>query len=478
MRPFLSLAAALLAAPVFAAGPVPAELPRHISADSLRGHLSFLASDLLEGRGTPSRGQDLAAEYIAAQFRRAGLEPAGDDGYFQTAHWQYAERGAAGYSMTVRAGDKSVAIPLDGLTASFTDAYALASTPVVALDWQQANADPEAYAGKVLVMPAPPVPGAARMVQEKLKGSPAAVVLIDRQRRHAAHGGWLIDPEQPPAHGPHVLVVHAADAADALAQPGATLTASLPAAATRPVKLRNVIGVLRGSDPKLKSTYVMLTSHYDHLGIRNGAIYNGANDDGSGTVSVVEIASAMAAVKERPRRSVVFMTLFGEELGLLGSKYYGRHPVFPVKDTVADLNLEQVGRTDDSEGKQEGTATVTGFDFSTLPDVLAKAGEQTGVKLWKHAINSDRFFARSDNQSLADLGVPAHTLCVAFAYPDYHGKDDHWDKIDYANMAKVNRMVAVGLYMLANDESAPRWKADNPKAARYQEAATKLHAAQ
>ncbi|HZX28291.1 MAG TPA: M28 family peptidase, partial [Telluria sp.] len=224
--------------------------------------------------------------------------------------------------------------------------------------------------------------------------------------------------------------------------------------------------------------YVMLTSHYDHLGIRNGAIYNGANDDGSGTVSVVEVASAMAALKERPRRSVVFMTLFGEELGMLGSKYYGRHPVFPVKDTVADLNLEQVGRTDDSEGKQEGTATVTGFDFSTLPDVLAMAGEQTGVKLWKHAVNSDRYFAYSDNQSLADLGVPAHTLCVAFAYPDYHGKGDHWDKIDYANMAKVDRMVAVGLYLLANDENAPRWKADNPKAARYQEAAAKLHAAQ
>src|SRR4029434_6334443 len=100
-------------------------------------------------------------------------------------------------------------------------------------------------------------------------------------------------------------------------------------------KVRNVIGLLRGSDPKLADTYILVTAHYDHLGIRANVegdnIFNGANDDGSGTVSVMEIASALASMKRRPKRSIVFMTFYGEERGLVGSRYYGAHPIFPVE---------------------------------------------------------------------------------------------------------------------------------------------------
>ncbi len=168
------------------------------------------------------------------------------------------------------------------------------------------------------------------------------------------------------------------------------------------------------------------------------------------------------------------MTFFGEEHGLLGSRYYGRHPLVPIKQTVADINLEQVGRTDDSEGPRVSAAAMTGHGYSDISEVFAAAGEAEGVKLEKHPRFSDAFFGRSDNQALADLGVPAHTLCVAFIYPDYHGAGDHWDKIDYANMAKVDRMVAHGLLLLADDPVAPRWNASNPKAARYLKAWKKL----
>ncbi|QGZ38584.1 peptidase M28-like protein [Pseudoduganella flava] len=448
-----------------------------ITADSLRGHLSFLASDLLEGRGTPSRGQDLAAEYIAAQFRRAGLQPAGDDGYFQTANWQYGERAAKDFTFTVQAGGKTIGVPLSAAAANFVQPLALAATQAVFMPWKEALADSTQANGKVLVVPAAPVPGAAQALRSQLKSKPALVVMIDKGGHHGNHGaGWLIDPEQAgPADAPPVVIVHAADAAAALEQRGATVAATIGAPSLRAVKLRNVIGVLRGADPELKNTYVMLTAHYDHLGVRDGAIHNGANDDGSGTVSVIEIAAALAAEKQRPRRSIVFMALFGEELGMLGSRYYGRHPVFPVKDTVADLNLEQVGRTDDSEGAQVNSATVTGYDYSTVTDALKKAGERTGIRLWKHPVNSDRYFAFSDNQSLADLGVPAHTLAVAFAFPDYHGKDDDWGKVDYDNMARINRMVALALRDIANDPVRPKWT-DAPSAAPYATAARKLQA--
>jgi Zn-dependent M28 family amino/carboxypeptidase len=232
-----------------------------------------------------------------------------------------------------------------------------------------------------------------------------------------------------------------------------------------------VIGLLRGSDPILRDSYVLLSAHYDHLGIRpdlaGDNILNGANDDGSGTVSVIELASALATLKQRPKRSIVFMTFFGEEKGLLGSRYYGRHPVFPIDKTVADINLEQVGRTDSSEGPQIANASLTGFDYSDVGTMLETAGKLTGIKVYKHEQNSDAFFDRSDNQALADQGVPAHTVCTAFVYPDYHGVGDHWEKIDYANMEKVDRMVALALVMIANNSEVPKWNEANPKAARY-----------
>ena len=136
----------------------------------------------------------------------------------------------------------------------------------------------------------------------------------------------------------------------------ASFSLSLVAPVEKPVKLRNVVGLLRGSDPKLKETYVLVTAHYDHLGrwptLEGDQIYNGANDDASGTASVIELAQALATPRLKPRRSVVFLTFFGEESGLLGSRFYAKHPVVPLDKTVVNLNLEQVGRTDDSDGTQ------------------------------------------------------------------------------------------------------------------------------
>ncbi|MGG7603938.1 M28 family metallopeptidase [Massilia sp. BKSP1R2A-1] len=469
MRPqFRPLVSALVIALATAGcASVPTQLDA-ISPQALRGHVSFLASDLLEGRGTPSRGQDVATEYIASQFRAAGLEPAGDDGYFQTATWQYAERKEGDVVLSVKAGGATIEVPAGGVTGNFLDAVSVAGAATVFMSWKDALANNAAADGKVLVVPAGPVPGAARVLQQKLTGKPSLVILVDKEKRHGAGtGGWLVDPEQPPAKGAvPVLVLHAADAAQALEKGGATVTARVAAAALRPVKLRNVIGVLPGSDASLKSSYVLVTAHHDHVGIRDGEVYNGANDDASGVVSVIEIAKALAANKERPRRSIAFMTMWGEELGLLGAKYYARHPVFPLKDTVAMINLEQTGRTDDSEGKQLNSVAMTGFDYSTVSEMMKKSAERSGVRLWKHASFSDMFFSRADNQALADAGVPAHTLSVAYAFPDYHGKDDTWDKLDYDNMARVTRMLAGGVVDIANDTTRPEWTAV-PKAAAY-----------
>jgi Zn-dependent M28 family amino/carboxypeptidase len=266
-------------------------------------------------------------------------------------------------------------------------------------------------------------------------------------------------------------VIHAAVSA---ARPGpmeATVSAHVAAPIVTPVKLRNVAGVLRGSDPQLKDTYIIVTGHYDHLGMRpntpGDGIFNGANDDASGTASVIAVANALASLDEKPKRSIVFVTLFGEEVGGLGARWYTAHPIFPIAKTVADINLEQLGRTDDSEGPNISQFNLTGFDYTDIAATFAKVGATTGVKVIKHEKNSDAFFSRSDNATFADAGIPATTLSVSYVFPDYHQPGDEWEKLDYDNLAKVDLTVALGVLEMANSAQAPQWNKENPKAARY-----------
>jgi Zn-dependent M28 family amino/carboxypeptidase len=249
------------------------------------------------------------------------------------------------------------------------------------------------------------------------------------------------------------------------------LSLHLPPPTDIPMTLRNVAGVLPGSDPTLAGTYVLITAHYDHLGKKpegeGDLIYNGANDDASGVATVIEIASALAAAKPAPRRSVLFMTYFGEEKGLLGSRYYGRHPLVPLNKTVADLNLEHLGRTDGDTGKQVGTATMTGFGYTDITTAFEMAGKATGVKIYNPDNNSEDYFARSDNQSLADQGVPATTILTVFEFPDYHKVGDEWDKLDYNNLARVDRTIALTVMIIADDPQPPHWNEANPKTEKY-----------
>jgi hypothetical protein len=475
------------AAPNFILPPEAQTAIASMRAGLLRGGLSFLASDLLEGRDTPSRGLDVAAEYIAAQFRSEGLEAGGDDGYFQTARMAVSETNWDGFELKLSGPEGSLGADSKDVTINAGAGLDVSSAPVFKLDLSDAalvrDLSAEQVEGKLVVT-------------ERLRGSlanyrtaagklrtakPAAILTVDP--RGAAEDQQLqrrlVDSEGPPAATPRITLrgQNAARFYAALKAGPTDAVASIHVAAPRQteVALHNVIGILRGSDPGLKDTCVLLTAHYDHIGrLADGPgdrIYNGANDDGSGTVSVIEIARALASLPKHPRRSIVFMTFFGEEEGMVGSHYYARHPVWPIDKTVAQLNLEQVGRTDSSEGPQVSNATLTGFDYSNLSDYLSKAGELTGIKLYKHPQNSDAYFRLSDNIPLAEAGVPAHTLAVAFEYPDYHGLGDEWQKIDYDNMAKVDRMVAAALIMVANADEPVHWNEKKSSVAAFVKAA-------
>jgi hypothetical protein len=432
---------AMVAAAAFAQTPAP-----RIAANDLKADVSFLASDAMEGRATPSKTLDIAAEFIAAQFRRAGLEPAGDDGYFQTAAFQSVKPNPDGLELTLEIGGRKFAVDQASMAVS---------QPVAA------NVD-----GVVVQR------GAGRGGVSLT--APAITVQISNQAPRAMAGRTAL--RDASAQGPAAPVVQVWDAAvrDALtAAPEAEVkvTARIPPPTLEPVKLRNVAGILPGADPTLKDTYLLLTAHYDHLGIRpNGEgdrIFNGANDDASGASSVIEIAHALAALPARPKRSIVFIALFGEEIGEIGSLYYVRHPLFPLARTIADVNLEQLGRTDDSERPKVLEFNLTGFAYTTLAATFQKAAEESGVRAVDDEPSGDSYFARSDNARFADAGVPDTTVSVAYMFPDYHAVGDEWPKLDYENMAKVDNALALAAFRLADSVDAPAWNPANPRTERY-----------
>lgn len=472
-----------------------------ISPDSLRGNLSFLASDLLEGRNTPSRGLDIAADFIASRFRAAGLAPAPTaDGYFQKAEWSYRQIPLQRAQVSFQSGSQQIRIDPSQLSVTSLEAVRAENAPVFKATTASAaglhNMAEGALAGSIVLIETVSFDrmrklstderselmrkySSANDALRRLK--PAAVIGLRRDSGLGAGAtAQLIDPKaekrrpRPGSaipnhiHSRELMAIY-----DSLPEGAsqATMTFVLPEAEQRPVALKNVIGVLPGSDPVLRDSYIILTAHYDHVGLggeeQGDAIYNGANDDASGTASILEAASALAAGTARPRRSIVFMALFGEEKGLLGSYYYTRNPVFPLEKTIANINLEHMGRTDDSEGPQVGKLSMTGFDYSDLGPIFQTAARQTGVDFYNREKQSDAFFNRSDNAAFAEAGIPAHTLTVSYEFPDYHALGDHWEKIDYANLALVNRTVVAALWTLANRSQAPQWNQKTDKTEKY-----------
>ncbi len=418
-----------------------------ISPESLRTNITWLASDERQGRLSPSPGLDASADYLAAQFHAAGLAPGGTGGgsFFQTADFVQVTPDFEGFQLSVDPSGRDV--PALNVQVHSTRALDFKNEPVAL--WPAAD-----VAGRIVYA------GRRSLDDPELDAlrakKPTLILLSGGGARQRPVEPILMDAD--PAIAPIVRVY--SRAAEALFRGGhARLTLHLAAPARREVKMRNVAGVLRGSDPALRGQYVIVSAHYDHLGTKppgpGDRIYNGANDDASGTASLIEIAKALAA-DPKPKRSVLFLALFGEEEGLLGSEYYVRHPLVPIHRTVANLNLEQLGRTDSSDGPEIGTFAFTGDGYSDLPHIVAAAAKTQGVSIY-HKDTSDDYFDRSDNYSFAAAGIVAHTLVVAFEFPDYHEVSDEAKKIDYANLAKVDRGIAAGVEAVADAAEAPKW---------------------
>ncbi len=226
--------------------------------------------------------------------------------------------------------------------------------------------------------------------------------------------------------------------------------------ADRQVKAVNVIGILPGIDPVLKNEVVVVLSHFDHLGIRTPAtpggdsIYNGADDDAAGTVAVLEIARLIRKAG-KPKRTIVFANMTGEESGLVGTNFWIGHPTFPLSQIVAGFEIEMIGRPDSLVGGP-GKAWLTGYERSTMGDML----KEYGIDIVPDRRPDENFFRRSDNYGLARRGIVAHTLSTFNLHADYHHASDDVDKIDFDHMTAVIHSGAEAVRHLA-DGPKPMW---------------------
>ncbi len=250
-----------------------------------------------------------------------------------------------------------------------------------------------------------------------------------------------------------------------MAVPGVTIEMKRPISSRRVVQTRNVVGVLEGSDPALAKEYVLITGHYDHVGREGEFIFRGADDNASATAAVIAIAEAFRASPTPPRRSVMFLVFEAEEDGLLGAFHYVAHPIVPLESTVAVLNMDMIGRDEESPtwdtkaADNRNSVNIVGTLYS--PDirrVIEAENGDIGLTLDYKTDGDDRegWFARSDHYPFALHGVPVGFFNTG-EHPDYHTADDTWDRINYPKMEKIVRLVYASAKSLANQDGRPRF---------------------
>lgn len=415
-----------------------------ITAAGLRAHVEYLASDALEGRDTPSPGLDKAAEYIAAFFRDHRVARGGGEDWFQVFEMASGEPDPARCSLEIEvAGERAVHAPGEGfdVTQSGLPRVLMPIRDREVLAFDKARKSPD------------------RRIA--LAREPSGVGVAGRDGVYAAilatGAGEPVAESHAPRRRPQIPILTLDEAlAEQVARPGARVSLTLATMEGKPV--RNVVGLVKGRDSALAAEAVLVTAHYDHIGVTRAGegdrICNGADDDASGTAAVMAIADALAALPRPPRRTVVFVLFFGEEKGLLGSAAYARVPVVPLERTVANVNIEMVGRPDDI-GRKE--AWITGFQYSTFGERLAEAARPLGFRFYRHETRSDQLFRASDNWSFVRHGVPAHSISAGSLHRDYHRPSDEASKLDYGNMEAVVRALCVATHHLAEVERAPEW---------------------
>jgi len=478
------------------------EAARSISQDDFAWRVGVMAHDSMEGRNTPSRGLELTAEWIASEFRRMGLRGGAEDGGFIQRYPLYSTVvDTAGTSLV--AGSVRLAFGDDFLPMRGAPTSGEATGDVVlvsGLDDATFQPDSAAVRGKhaVVVLGAESF-GSGRGIFRLLVGlrnAGAASVIVTssaadavweavatRALRPSVRKGW-----GPASRGDGsddfrpMLQIRLASLETLLGGTGVDL-AELQARSDGPVRVDavdglrmtltqrvrseaitapNVVAILDGSDPELREEHVVFSGHMDHVGMgtpdENGdSIFNGADDDASGTAAVIEIAEAMASLPTAPKRSMIFLLVSGEEKGLWGSEWYADNPSVPIEQLVANLNTDMVGRN------WTDTIVAIGKEHSDLGETLDRVnGDHPEIRMT--AIDDvwpeERFYFRSDHYNFARKGVPI-LFFFNGTHEDYHGRDDEPDRIDAEKAARIARLVFYLGVEIGNAAERPKWNPES-----------------
>lgn len=463
-----------------------------IKAEDLENHLTVIASDAFEGRETGEPGAEKAAAYIASYFESLGIRPYDGETYYQDV--QLIRSQIKGGKATT--GSTSLVFLNDFLFyPGIRDGQMLDLDMVVVTDtseWPEVK-------GKAVVIKAAEVDGNtnwqkglndARMQAYDHDARAVIVVGKDLNTLKSRMKPWLMRKSMTlnrdqPENGdgtriPTFLVAESAtsdwwkgtpmkswkkwERADKKGKvlpsavlPNVTWTFELLREEEHIVS-QNVLAYIPGQDSLLSDELVVVTSHYDHVGIIDGEIHNGADDDGSGSVTVLELAEAyMKAVDEGngPRRSVLLMTVVGEEKGLLGSEWYTDHPIWPLENTVANLNVDMIGRVDEAHVDDNRYVYLIGSDklSSELHDISEEVNTKyTGLAL-DYTFNApddpNRFYYRSDHYNFAKNNIPV-IFYFSGVHEDYHRPGDDPEKIMYDKTAEIGRLIFHTSWQLAN----------------------------
>ena len=436
---------------------------------NIRAELGFLASDAMQGRRSGSGYERLAAEYIGSQFRQFGLEPAGDpDSSGKLGFVQHAILSASKFTetpilkVTSRSDVKQWMFGKDFLVSQLRSSH-------VSGDLQLADTNATFKKGAVVLikLAAGTEPQKRQELVRRARAAQVAAVLLpetDANKSSREAGNVRLPNLATRIQGDSgteagfATISLSKEAFDSIASiaTGATVEFGGPTESAGETSTWNAVGMLRGSDPRIAKEVIMLSAHLDHLGtIENAApgtdaIFNGADDDASGCVAVLELARALASGK-RPKRTVYFVCFGSEERGGYGAQYFIAHSPVPLEQIVADVTFEMLGRPDAKV--PANTLWLTGYERSTLGPELARQG----ALLVADPHPEQNFFQRSDNYTLALRGVVAHTVSSFGLHSDYHRPSDEVSKIDFSFMTRAISSLITPIRWLANSSFRPAW---------------------
>jgi len=431
---------------------------------NIRAELSFLASDAMQGRGSGTNYERVAAEYIGSQFRQFGLEAGGDAD--TTGTKSFVQRVPLESVKFTEPPLFSVTSHTDKLTWQYGRDFVVSSlrAPQVSGELQVIEASATPAKGSIAVVKLGDNADQQQrqdMIRKARAAQAAGVVMLETDANKKTRESG--DAKLPSlasriagdgtADSQFVVISLKKNAIDTLTSLPAGATAEFRGATQADTSATwNAVGVLRGSDPSGEA--IMLSAHLDHLGVNeslNGdKIFNGADDDASGCVAVMELARVLAA-GPKPKRTIYFVCFGSEERGGYGSRYFTAHSPVPLEKIITDLNFEMLGRPDAKVAP--GKLWLTGYQRSTLGPELVR----NGAALVADPHPEQNFFQRSDNYSLALRGVVAHTVSSFGLHTDYHRPSDDVSKIDFPFMTQAINSMVKPIQWLSNSRYRPSW---------------------